>query len=364
MTTSRRRTSRRRLHANAERWGRRAAGFLIFAKDTGRMLLMLRSGDVMEPRTWGLPGGRCEEADADERDCAIREFLEETRCPETVTGPHEPVYIFREPGFAYFNFIGYVEHEFKPVLDWENDDFGWFEFGALPSPLHFGTRRLFAEAGAKILRMVPKRRSSKRRSSRRLTANKQANPLDSAAFQRWFGDSEVVDEQGEPLVVYHGTKRDFTEFQARSKSVNTTTFGYSETERTGIFLSDNVDFARQYGGRVLALYASVENPVRLTRDLVLDFADSLEERELRILAQHTPASWQLFDGELGQHFVAYLQGRGYDGATFTEELETEDGFVEGRTFVAFSPSQIKSATDNVGTYDPTNPNIRKNGHHQ
>lgn len=39
--------------------------------------------------------------------------------------------------------------------------------------------------------------------------------FDTPAFQRWFGDSKVVDENGEPLVVYHGTKRDFTEFVAK-----------------------------------------------------------------------------------------------------------------------------------------------------
>ena len=32
-----------------------------------------------------------------------------------------------------------------------------------------------------------------------------ASPLDNPAFLRWFGQSKVVDESGEPLVVYHGT---------------------------------------------------------------------------------------------------------------------------------------------------------------
>lgn len=40
-------------------------------------------------------------------------------------------------------------------------------------------------------------------------------------FKNWFGDwindpenaSKVVDENGEPLVVYHGTEAEFTEFE-------------------------------------------------------------------------------------------------------------------------------------------------------
>ena len=31
-------------------------------------------------------------------------------------------------------------------------------------------------------------------------------------FKRWFGDSKVVDRDGEPLVVYHATDADFTVF--------------------------------------------------------------------------------------------------------------------------------------------------------
>lgn len=184
--------------------------------------------------------------------------------------------------------------------------------------------------------------------------------LDKPAFWRWFGASKVVDADGEPLVVWHGTQDVFDAFTARTKSINTTTFGPVETERSGIFVSDNVDFARQYGDHTLALYAAIENPAELDRDVVLDFAESIDpwaERDLYLLAMHTPSSWQLFDGELGRRFVAFLQARGYDGATFTEELDTDQGPIAGRTFVAFAPTQIKSATDNVGTFNPTEPSM-------
>ena len=43
----------------------------------------------------------------------------------------------------------------------------------------------------------------------------------------------------------------------------------------------------------------------------------------------------------------YLIGLGYDGV---------DNY--GEEFIAFEPNQIKSATDNIGTFDSNNPDIR------
>lgn len=36
--------------------------------------------------------------------------------------------------------------------------------------------------------------------------------IDTPAFKAWFGDSKVVDDQGNPLPVYHGTRRAFDRF--------------------------------------------------------------------------------------------------------------------------------------------------------
>lgn len=40
-----------------------------------------------------------------------------------------------------------------------------------------------------------------------------------ANFRRWFGESKVVDEDGRPLVVYHGTTADFTSFDTARANV-------------------------------------------------------------------------------------------------------------------------------------------------
>jgi 8-oxo-dGTP pyrophosphatase MutT (NUDIX family) len=143
----------KQLRANT-RWGRVAAGALIVARDTGRVLLTLRSKHVNEPHTWGLPGGRCEEQDGSTLDCAIREAREETSFMGPLSVMDEPVYTYREPDFAFDNYLAFSDSEFKCKLDAENDDYGWFSLGELPEPLHFGVRALLNKAGAKIARHI------------------------------------------------------------------------------------------------------------------------------------------------------------------------------------------------------------------
>ena len=144
----------RTIMKNPPRWGRRAAGLLVVARDTGRMLLMFRSADVMEPHTWGLPGGKCDGDDSDARACAVREFQEETGYGRSLQVMAEPVHVYREPGFEFSNYVGFVDSEFEPELDWENEDSGWFAPSKLPQPTHFGVRELFRVAGKQIRALV------------------------------------------------------------------------------------------------------------------------------------------------------------------------------------------------------------------
>ena len=45
-----------------------------------------------------------------------------------------------------------------------------------------------------------------------------ADPTSSPEFKRWFGESKVLDYNGEPLEVYHGTTHDFTEFSDKNNN--------------------------------------------------------------------------------------------------------------------------------------------------
>ena len=151
------------IHPNY--WGRAAAGILPLCTKTGRLLLTLRSQEVMEPGTWGIPGGRImdgswkrdrdtgvvfQEPVESPEDGAIREFREET----FYTGRVQlvPLYIFRDrlSGFAFHNFLGLVSKEFperQVEESWECDEARWvtLDEALAIEPKHFGLRALLAD---------------------------------------------------------------------------------------------------------------------------------------------------------------------------------------------------------------------------
>jgi len=103
------------------RWGRVGAGVLPIACSTRRVLLLHRSPFVVE----------------------LREMREEIgfRGPLVLS----PGYVFEERGFTFHNYFGFVEREFEPRLNWENQDARWCEIGRWPGPLHFGVEELLAQ---------------------------------------------------------------------------------------------------------------------------------------------------------------------------------------------------------------------------
>jgi len=159
-----------------------------------------------------------------------------------------------------------------------------------------------------------------------------------AEFKKWFGDSKVVDENGNPLVVYHGTTEDFDEFKPYSH------FGNAEAANNRI---DRPSVARQ-PKHILPVYLSIQNPARLD--------DAAASDPARLMA-----AWDTPEGEktLGK-FPGYstgkttkqlLEERGFDGLVYSNDVEG------GESWVAFRPEQIKSAIGNSGAFDPGNADI-------
>jgi hypothetical protein len=60
-------------------------------------------------------------------------------------------------------------------------------------------------------------------------------------FKRWFGDSKVVDEDGKPLVVYHGGAMDIVEFDERYGGDNT-----ANNEHGAFYFTDKFAVAGDY----------------------------------------------------------------------------------------------------------------------
>src|SRR5690606_115704 len=105
-------------------------------------------------------------------------------------------------------------------------------------------------------------------------------------FRRWFRDSKVVDKNGEPVVLYHGTAADFTIFEDRSGSAT----GHS-TSALGYFMTSDRRSAEGYArnaadgmpglARVMELYASIQNPYRATLEEMQAIESTVQARAFR-----------------------------------------------------------------------------------
>lgn len=81
------------------------------------------------------------------------------------------------------------------------------------------------------------------------------------AFQAWFKGSKVVDEQGKPLVVYHGTGHAFGEFGKKAKAI-----GDPVLENAYFFTNDPTTasgfaFTGGKAPRVIPAYLALKNPL-------------------------------------------------------------------------------------------------------
>jgi 8-oxo-dGTP pyrophosphatase MutT (NUDIX family) len=125
-------------------WGNIGGGVLPICTTTNRILLPLRSDEVLEGGTWGVWGGKIDEEDdeteSDIEDVVKREFEEESR----YNGHIEliPSYVFKTSNnrFTYYNFIGLIDHEYVPQMNWETQDFRWVTLDELLEiePKHYG----------------------------------------------------------------------------------------------------------------------------------------------------------------------------------------------------------------------------------
>ncbi|MBP9805945.1 MAG: PLxRFG domain-containing protein [Candidatus Accumulibacter sp.] len=183
----------------------------------------------------------------------------------------------------------------------------------------------------------------------RPTTNSNGKPIaqDEASIRRfweWFGDSRVVDEQGRPLVVYHGTSNDFARFNLKKLGENT--IGEASSEEIGQTSRIGHWFSSHPMGRSPDNYGagySIDMPVylKITNQFSVEENDDL--------------AVMLEGGKKGATLRKELASEGYDGVRIKRDTE-----FEGSSFIAFAGSQAKSATGNNGQFSPNNPDIRYN----
>ena len=142
-------------------------------------------------------------------------------------------------------------------------------------------------------------------------------------FKKWFGDwendaanaSQVLDENGEPKVVYHGTATEFNEFKQGHGLLG-----------DGIYLTDSFDIADVYAnvrgknGFVIPLFVNIRNAFKTTGNVSRD------------------------------KFVEATSSGKYQGVV--HQFENKE------YIVALEPNQVKMAEGNTGTFNSESSDIR------
>lgn len=241
---------------------------------------------------------------------------------------------------------------------------------------------------------------------------------DTPEFKQWFGDSKVINKDGTPKVMYHGTARDITEFKPKQANAIFVTDNpnfaedFSDTSKDFMrkefwnsldineqnkMILDALNDAKKakeitpkryktlteqfhpdYGFSWSSIPSEAEDRVHSAIDMQLptgpnlmpvyvsaqdpfDYNDSTHRNDLyrqlqksynfsddpNIMYEIKLGKWETIESQVVQEAIKKL---GHDGFYISEGGQ--------RNLAVYNPSQIKSATGNIGTFDKSNPDIR------
>ncbi|HUU59323.1 MAG TPA: hypothetical protein VMZ50_07255, partial [Phycisphaerae bacterium] len=200
------------------------------------------------------------------------------------------------------------------------------------------------------------------------------------AFRDWFGDSVVVADNS-PMPVYHAAFNDFDVFRTDPASDSPSQAPWNPNfDDIGAWFAKDPGLSNKvaefYGSRMrrtpprsVPAFLSIKNPLRIASrndfDKELYRTLSPEDREhwkdiRKRLGATAPKTQEQVDAE-DEERASFVKGMkdnliaqgGYDG------IVIDDDMGNGAAFIAFHPEQIKSATGNVGTFDPREASIAR-----
>jgi len=186
---------------------------------------------------------------------------------------------------------------------------------------------------------------------------KDGKITESENFRKWFGNSKVVDSQGNPLVVYHGTTKDFTIFSLNHATKQTGI----DWGKLGFFFTSNKslaeDFTRYNWGigskskfkknsKLLSCYLSIKNPKIVNARQWTLTSDNPDVIRKELISQG-------YDGYIIEPLTdedkkSWINLFGTRGIKELENIQ----------YVAFYPNQIKLSDGTNITFDGGNPDIR------
>jgi hypothetical protein len=218
-------------------------------------------------------------------------------------------------------------------------------------------------------------------------------------FIRFFGDwendpknaSKVVNENGEPKPLWHGT-RHMGDFDYKFNYKYIGELGTSEGK--GFYFTDNSKQAEGYGDgtmdSVLQVFLNMRNPIigeshNITKQQLTNLFQEINKLDPEAMSNYGDVETRGINAIISEAVKLEMDGEnsdidmlhsinngiGLDWKTYFNLVEKTlgyDGYIEdflkstgeklSTVYVAWSNTQIKSATGNVGTFDPENADIR------
>lgn len=184
----------------------------------------------------------------------------------------------------------------------------------------------------------------------------QWNQVRTPEFKAWFGDwendknnaSKVINKRtGEPLVMYHASSWD-----ALSEKHGNAVFRRGEKDGIsgkGIYFSESP--MRVYGSNVTGVFLNIRNPIQTatTETDGLSLKENVKDSKYDGMFEQANAGSRTSE----QFYI-----RGQIKQNWHELFPQFDGVMNNQEVVVSEPNQIKSATDNVGTFDSRRDDIR------
>ena len=198
--------------------------------------------------------------------------------------------------------------------------------------------------------------------------------------------SKVVDENGEPMVVYHGSNNEFTKFDTARIGSSTGT-----SDGRGFYFTTDKDYANSFGkdGNVLSVFLNIDNPLSLkektiTKQQLFDIIKRIDEKEVAADGEHWFISNYAnyydvgIDGAIREAAESEYPYSDNDVELVNSLISASGNFkdvvnsvyeVTGKSseivpkengtvhYVVTNPNQIKSATDNNGNFSTTEDDI-------
>lgn len=190
-------------------------------------------------------------------------------------------------------------------------------------------------------------------------------------FKNWFGDwendpenaSKVVDENGEPMVVWHGRSTEFNTFE-KKEGVRFIMGLEDKVKAEGFFFSPDKGLAEEFasnssrhrGGKanVVPCFLNIRRPMDLTGEDYDRIYEDVTGWEYMVGMDTQDNLWGIMDEE---GMADKIKEKGYDGAIFVEEVD--DSYEPTKiSYCALDANQIKSAENNNGDFSADNNDIR------